>query len=194
MSNTLTATRPSTRTAPVQNPSLKPQRPPQPYVVHKYKKSEELKRHNRRLTRAVIITFSFIAIMLIRQLVLIGTASNAYEISALSNELKEISRTAASLKEQSQIYNSPQNLDNLARSIGMVPSGSVPFLRLSDGAIIGQSNVSTRDNIGSYSIDNYALDSLNAMMADHENRKPNKVNSQDKIIVFTNPIPAPNTR
>lgn len=86
---------------------------------------------------AVII--AGIGVITVTQLLLsIGLSDGAYEISSLQGTQKELARTTQALTEHVQTLQSPQYLVQNAAALGMVANSNTVFLRLSDGAVLGQ--------------------------------------------------------
>ena len=86
---------------------------------------------------AVII--AGIGVITVAQLLLsIGLSDGAYEISSLQASQKELARSTQALTEHTQTLQSPQYLVQNAAALGMVANGNTVFLRLSDGAVLGQ--------------------------------------------------------
>ncbi len=86
---------------------------------------------------AVII--AGIGVITVTQLLLsIGLSDGAYEISSLQSTQKELARSSQALTERVQTLSSPQYLVQNAAALGMVANSNTVFLRLSDGAVLGQ--------------------------------------------------------
>jgi hypothetical protein len=64
-------------------------------------------------------------------------AQGAFALHDLQATSGELSDTQAALTQQLQAASSPQQLAREATAMGMVPSQSAAFLRLSDGAVFG---------------------------------------------------------
>ncbi|WP_166984554.1 hypothetical protein [Canibacter zhoujuaniae] len=71
------------------------------------------------------------------------TSMDAYELTALKSEVRDVTRVNTVLAQNVEAKNSPQNLADNAASLGMVLSESPAYLRLSDGVIIGNPTPST---------------------------------------------------
>ena len=61
-----------------------------------------------------------------------------YEERMLTSELRASTAAVQELDQQVTVMSSSATLDRRARELGMVPMGATAFLRLSDGAVIGQ--------------------------------------------------------
>ncbi len=81
-----------------------------------------------------------ILVILLAQLGLsIAVADGAYTISALQAQQRELGRQGEALSEQLESLQSPQYLAINAESLGMVASGSLPYIDLTTGKILGKS-------------------------------------------------------
>lgn len=104
-------------------------------------------RHQRRARPKsfyALVTVSGLFAILITQLLLsIVVSDGAYQISALQQEQKELSRDHQALLEQLHVLESPQHLAANAEQLGMVTNSSTAYLRLSDGAVLGSPGVAT---------------------------------------------------
>lgn len=91
-----------------------------------------------------IVTVSCLFAILVAQLLLsIVVSDGAYQISALQQEQKELSRDHQTLVEQLNVLQSPQHLAANAEQLGMVTNSSTAYLRLSDGAVLGNPRAAT---------------------------------------------------
>jgi hypothetical protein len=84
----------------------------------------------------VAITVMF-GIFLAQLLLTIALSSGAYNITSLQSKQVEYGRVASTLSEKLDTVGSTQNLAANATALGMVPSTSQAFLRLSDGKVLG---------------------------------------------------------
>jgi cell division protein FtsB len=85
------------------------------------------------------VVIAGIGVITVAQLLLsIGLSDGAYEISSLQASQKELARSTQALTERAQTLQSPQYLVQNAAALGMVANGNTVFLRLSDGAVLGQ--------------------------------------------------------
>ncbi len=103
----------------------------------------------RARPRAVyaLVTIAGLFTILIAQLLLSIVVSNgAYQITSLQQVKNELSRDEQALTEQLQVLESPQHLAANAQALGMVTNSSTAYLRLSDGAVIGQPVAATASN------------------------------------------------
>jgi cell division protein FtsB len=100
---------------------------------------EIISRRIRPTFAASAVIIAGIGVITVAQLLLsIGLSDGAYEISSLQATQKELARTTQGLTEHVQTLQSPQYLVQNAAALGMVANGNTVFLRLSDGAVLGQ--------------------------------------------------------
>jgi hypothetical protein len=92
-------------------------------------------------------------VILMAQLLLsIWLSDGAYRIAALQTTQTNLTRDQQTLSEQLNVLRSPQSLSARAQALGMVMSNApAVYLRLSDGAIIGQPTQATAGNATSVS-------------------------------------------
>jgi hypothetical protein len=101
--------------------------------------TREQRRARPRVVYALVTVAGLFALFIAQLLLSIVVADGAYRISALQSEQSDLGRQEKSLSEELDLLASPQNLATQAESLGMLRSSSSPaFLRLSDGAIVGQ--------------------------------------------------------
>jgi hypothetical protein len=80
-----------------------------------------------------------IAVIVIAQLLLsVAMTEGAYEIDGYKVAQTQLSREEQKLREQIDGLESPQFLAANAEALGMVPNAAPVYLRLSDGAVLGQ--------------------------------------------------------
>ena len=100
-------------------------------------------RAQRRARPRLIValgTMVGIVVILLAQLGLsIAVADGAYTISSLQAQQRDLGRQAEALSEQLESLQSPQYLAISAESLGMVASGSLPYIDLATGKILGKS-------------------------------------------------------
>ena len=103
------------------------------------------RRARPRIVYALATIAGLFALVIAQILLSIVLADGAYEISSLRTEQRDLSRTAASLGEDLDLLQSPQNLAAQAEGLGMVMSGTTPmFLRLSDGKVLGSAGAASQ--------------------------------------------------
>lgn len=96
------------------------------------------KRRTRSPVTAGLIAVSLILLILAAQLGLsIAVSQGAYDMRALENEQRDLSRVERVLSQNVDKLSSPQNLAENAANLGMVQNARPATLRLSDGAVLG---------------------------------------------------------
>jgi len=89
--------------------------------------------------RYIVVTLSGIfSILGIQLLLSIAVSGGAYEISALKGEMRKSHQELQIVAEDISALNSPGTLAGLASAMGMVTDNNPAYLRLSDGAVIGE--------------------------------------------------------
>lgn len=92
------------------------------------------KTHNPKTMKlATLFIVSVCLLMFIRILISAMNDGRAYEIVELSQTVRTINLDIEFTQERLNALSSPQNLSNEAEKLGMIPSTSSGFLRLSDG-------------------------------------------------------------
>jgi hypothetical protein len=106
--------------------------------------SREQRKARPRVVYAVVTVASLFVIFIAQLLLSIVVSDGAYRIAGLQTEQRDLTRQEQALSERLDLLASPQNLAAQAESLGMVLSTTSPvFLRLSDGAIVGDASGST---------------------------------------------------
>jgi hypothetical protein len=98
------------------------------------------RRARPKLVYALGATGVLFAIFLAQLLITISLSSGAYTIAGLQSTEQNLGRTASSLGEKLDTLGSSQNLQANALALGMVSSSQAAFLRLSDGAVLGNAS------------------------------------------------------
>jgi len=89
--------------------------------------------------RYIVVTLGGIfSILGIQLLLSIAVSGGAYEISALKGEMRKSHQDLQIVAEDISALNSPGTLAGLATAMGMVADNNPAYLRLSDGAVIGE--------------------------------------------------------
>lgn len=89
------------------------------------------------------VVFAFVAIaglfviVAIQLLVSVGLSQGAYQITELQTQQKNLTRANEEKQDAVDALSSPQNLAAAAQRQGMVANTSPVYLRLSDGAVLG---------------------------------------------------------
>ncbi|MET4159425.1 hypothetical protein [Agromyces sp. PvR057] len=91
-----------------------------------------------RLAYAIIAVGGVLAIALAQLMLSIAVTQGAYEIDGYELSQAKLSRQQQTLAEDLDRVQSPQYLAQNAEALGMVPNTNPVFLRLSDGAVLGQ--------------------------------------------------------
>jgi hypothetical protein len=122
---------------------------------HRHIEIVSTRQQRRARPRAVyaLVTVAGLFVILMAQLLLsIWLSDGAYRIAALQTSQTELARDQQTLSEQLNVLRSPQSLSARAQALGMVMSNApAVYLRLSDGAIIGQPTQATAGNATSVS-------------------------------------------
>ena len=117
----------------------------------------------------VVVLVAGVAVILLGQLLLsIAVADGAYRVSELQGQQKSLLRDQAALQESLDALSSPQRLSTEAEKLGMVTSGTLPYLDLDTGATSGVrigGGGSVRGGTGA-EIGNVALDGAPGVQAD----------------------------
>ncbi len=92
---------------------------------------------------ALITVAGLFAILVAQLLLSIVVSDGAYQISALQQQQKELSRDHQTLMEELNVLESPQHLSANAEQLGMVTNSNTAYLRLSDGAVLGSPGAAT---------------------------------------------------
>lgn len=103
------------------------------------------RRRRPKIAYAAVVVVGVFAIVAGQLLLSIALSDGAYQISSLQSQKKELDRTAQALGEQVATKSSPQSLASSAETLGMVSNTSPVYLRLSDGAVLGDPAPATKD-------------------------------------------------
>lgn len=76
----------------------------------------------------------------------VATASGAYEIASLKENLKELAQKQESIQRASDALSSPQYLSLRAEQLGMVVNATPVYLRMSDGVVLGSPTPASPEN------------------------------------------------
>jgi hypothetical protein len=100
------------------------------------------KRRPRIFYAAVLV--AVVVAIIVGQIVLsVAVSSGAYDIQALQQQNKELSRTYADSSQKLAAASAPQHVAALAEGLGMVTSNSPAYLKLSDSSVLGQPRPAT---------------------------------------------------
>ncbi|QAY74183.1 hypothetical protein ET445_13430 [Agromyces protaetiae] len=98
----------------------------------------EPKRGRPRLAYAIIATAAVGVIFAVQMLLSIAMTEGAYEADKYELRQIKLSQESQKLREEIDAMESPQYLAQRAEALGMVPNNAPVYLRLSDGAVLGQ--------------------------------------------------------
>lgn len=99
--------------------------------------TRDQKRARPKSLYALVTVGGLFAILVAQLLLSIVVSDGAYQISSLQQEQKELLRDHQSLGEELHVLESPQHLAANAEQLGMVTNSNTAYLRLSDGAVLG---------------------------------------------------------
>jgi hypothetical protein len=138
------------------------------------------RRAKPRLAYAVI-ALGGVAVIVVAQLLLsIAVAQGAYEIDAYQLQQAELAREEQVLAEDLDRVESPQYLAMNAEALGMVPNADPVYLRLSDGAVLGQPTPASGGGAASGPlVPNALLDGVPPVTAGQSGQTPNGGAGQD---------------
>lgn len=180
------------RLAPESQPE--PQRPRLEVVPRVFRRGA----HSRVFM--AVATLGTLAFILAAQLILsIFTSEGAYEISSLELEQRDLMRVERVLSQNIEKLASPQNLAENASKLGMIVNATPSYLRLSDGAILGQ--IGTRaqgvaiNTVPNELLTDMPLVSADGLLVDRNSTVAgvDEKNSSTKPVVWDGLLPAPQT-
>ena len=119
--------------APARVPARGPARPPRPTLRVVAAPVAERGRAVFVLGALALLVAGLVTLLLVNTALAQGSF-RLHDLRARSGELADQSQA---LREDIAQQASPQRLSSKAAALGMVPSGSVAFLRLSDGRVLG---------------------------------------------------------
>jgi hypothetical protein len=114
-----------------------PRRAPQP-TRRLRPAPERLARAKPRLAYAVIALGGVVVIVVAQLLLSVAVTQGAYEIDKLQMSQSDLALQQQKLSEDLDRVQSPQYLAVNAEALGMVPNANPVYLRLSDGAVLGE--------------------------------------------------------
>ena len=92
-------------------------------------------------TCLVLLTAGFVAVLLLTT----SMATGAFTVSRLQDRADELSDTRTALQHAVDAQSAPAELAKRALDLGMVPSTSAAFLRISDGQVLGVAEPAAAD-------------------------------------------------
>ena len=99
---------------------------------------EAARRAKPRLAYAIIAVGGRRVIIVAQMLLSIAVTQGAYEVDAFQIAQAKLARQEQQLREDLDRVQSPQYLAANAEALGMVPNANPVYLRLSDGAVLGE--------------------------------------------------------
>lgn len=99
--------------------------------------SRSQRRARPRVVHVVVVLAGLVAILLAQLGFSIALADGAYRISALQIEQRDLLRQGQALGESLESLRAPQHLARSAEALGMVASGSLPYIDLTTGDVTG---------------------------------------------------------
>jgi len=88
--------------------------------------------------RYIVVTLAGIFAILGGQLLLSISSPGAYEIASLKGEMRQSEQSLQIVAEEIGALTAPDTLASLAGSMGMVEDNNPAYLRVSDGAVLGE--------------------------------------------------------
>lgn len=105
-------------------------------------------RRRPRLAYAITALAGIVAIVVAQLLLSVAMTEGAYEIDGYKVAQVKLDRETQVLREQIDALESPQFLAANAEALGMVPNAAPVYLRLSDGAVLGQPTAAAGGAVG----------------------------------------------
>jgi cell division protein FtsB len=105
-------------------------------------------RRRPRLAYAITALSGIAAIVIAQLLFSVAMTEGAYEIDGYRVAQTKLDRETQVLREQIDALESPQFLAANAEALGMVPNAAPVYLRLSDGAVLGQPTAAAGGALG----------------------------------------------
>lgn len=166
---------------------------------------EERQKIRTNSRNAVIVVATIFVIIIVQLLLSILVSSGAYDIASLKTNLNEMNRDYSKAKQYVAVLSSPQSLAEKAEGLGMVSNVNPVYLRLSDGAVLGQPSpalasdgiISGSESTVSNSLLTPEMSVLNPILIEDKpakNVSPVQGGKQDGPVVLTNGLPAVSTR
>lgn len=170
-----------------------PTRPPLTAVP-----AREARKNRPKLSYALWTVGGVGAILIAQLLMSVALSHGAYEVSSLKTQITELGWQKESLGEQLETLSSPQYVASAAHELGMVINSSPAYLRLSDGAVLGQPGeageassipLGPSDVVGNSAAD--ALAAANSPAAEEEGAPAEDV--VPTPVTFDDGLPSPKT-
>ncbi|WP_350346867.1 hypothetical protein ABIQ69_09420 [Agromyces sp. G08B096] len=106
-------------------------------------------RQRPKLVYAIIALGGIAVIVVVQLLFSVAMTEGAYEIDDYELRQVQLAREEQKLRETIDALESPQSVAQKAEALGMVPNAAPVYLRLSDGAVLGQPSEATGSAPGS---------------------------------------------
>lgn len=133
--------------APLRRPSAAPLERPIRRVEVVPTRSQ--RRARPRRAYAIIAVAGVFAIIIAQLMLSISVSNGAYQIAQLQNDKADLTRTQESLSEKADVLASPTNLDQQARSLGLVlGAAGMAQLDLSTGKVTGTAKAAKPNSAG----------------------------------------------
>lgn len=145
-------------------------------------------------------TLGTLGLILAAQLILsIFTSEGAYEVSNLELEQRDLIRVERVLSQNVDKLASPQNLAENAAKLGMAMNATPSYLRLSDGAVLGQVGTSAQaaaaNTVANELLTDMPIVSADGLLVDRQSATAgvDAKNSSAIPVVWDGLLPAPQT-
>jgi cell division protein FtsL len=143
-------------------------------------------------------TVGGVAAIFIAQLLLsVALSHGAYEISGLRSQITELGYQKESLGEELETLSSPQYVATAAQELGMVVNSTPAYLRLSDGAVLGQpgeaGGASSIPLGPTEYVGNAAVDALPGATTGTEEEGAPAEDAESTPVTFEDGLPSPQT-
>ncbi|MCM3658410.1 hypothetical protein M3147_14230 [Agromyces mediolanus] len=99
---------------------------------------DAVRRRKPRIAYAIIALGAILLVAAAQLVLSVAMTQGAYELDSLRVQQTKLERDRQIVGEELDALQSPQNLARNAEELGMVPNTSPVYLRLSDGAVLGQ--------------------------------------------------------
>jgi len=124
-----------TNAIPIQ--PARPEAPTSPRRILEVVTTKAQRKRRPRILYAIVAVAGLMAIVGAQLLLSIATSSGAYQITALQDESRALTRTSEDLGEKLEIFSATQHLARSAAHLGMVPAASPTYLDISTGGTAG---------------------------------------------------------
>jgi hypothetical protein len=146
-----------------------------------------------KLVYGIVAVAGLFAIIVIQLLVSVGLSQGAYQISALQGEQKTLTRSNAEKQDVVDTLSSPQNLASAAQGLGMVANTAPVYLRLSDGAVLGDPGSAAASEVGTAGASALVPNALIAPPAASAEASASSTDPSTTAVPLQGELPAPIT-